>query len=294
MAKVISFVALKGGVSKSESCLNLAYGLNRLGNKVLVVDVDPQCNTTNILTADEPLKDGDASKFLEIINSKKKEATPSFDEAFRSLKEYVDMTRRNYDVHHVIEKECDVKDAIIHTRYDGMDLVPSGQGLSLTDMKLKSAFLDPYRSLRTALDAVRDDYDYIIIDNQPFKNALTINSIAACSREGDMVVIPVKFNRGGLEGTYETISTIMEWLRTERLPLDVRILATMLNRNKIDKSWTDVMKYAFGDKMFNTTIRYQAKPIEEASLKKKILLETTNKGVGEDYWNLVKEVNEMA
>lgn len=290
MAKIISFVALKGGVAKSESCLNLAYGLYESGKRVLVVDVDPQCNTTNILGSDNPLKDGEAGQFLEIVNAKKKNTQPSFLEAVESLKEYVSLHRRRFDVHHVIEKACGIKEAIVHTRYEGIDLIPSGQDLSMTDMKLKNAFLDPYRSLRTALDVVRDDYDFILIDNQPFKNALTINSIATCSRDGDMVVIPVKFNRGGLEGTCETISTIMEWLQTERLPLDIRILATMINRNKIDKSWTDVMKYAFGDKMFTTTIRYQAKPIEEASLKKKILLETTKKGVGEDYLNLVNEV----
>lgn len=201
------------------------------------------------------------------------------------------MNRVNYDIHHVLEGECRVDEAIYPTRYENIDIIPSGTELSMTDYQLKNKSLEPYRALRMALDKVRDQYDVILMDNQPFKNALTFNAIAACVREGDMILIPTKINRGGLEGTYETMETIMEWLRSESLPLDIRLLATMVNRNNIDKSWIEALREAFGNRMFQTTIRYQAKPVEDASMRKRILLETYKKGVAEDYMNLVNELD---
>ncbi|WP_302593520.1 ParA family protein [Faecalibaculum rodentium] len=84
--------------------------------------------------------------------------------------------------------------------------------------------------------------------------------------------------------------TTMEWLKTDRLPLDIKILATMVNRNKLEKTWIDTLSELFGDKMFRATIRYQAKPVEEASLKKSILLENMTSGVAQDYQALVDEL----
>jgi len=88
----------------------------------------------------------------------------------------------------------------------------------------------------------------------------------------------------------ETIMTTMEWLKTDRLPLDIKILATMVNRNKLEKTWIETLSELFGDRMFQTTIRYQAKPVEEASLKKSILLEDMTSCVAQDYQALVDEL----
>lgn len=291
MTRVINVLSHKGGCGKSETVLNLAYGLADKGQRVLVVDCDPQCNTTSILLSESPLAESESEQFMNVYNEKLK-TDESFNAAITALKEYVEMHRQNYDIHDVLEQNCNITEAIYGTRYQNINIVPSGTELSMTDYQLKNRSLEPYRALRTALKDVSKDYDYILIDNQPFKNALTFNTIASCTQEGDLILIPMKLNRGGLEGTYETIATTMEWLRSERLPLDIRILATMVNRNKIDKSWVDALKTAFQERMFETTIRYQAKPVEEASMKKKILLETNKTGVAEDYWNLVKEVME--
>ncbi|WP_369525409.1 ParA family protein, partial [Faecalibaculum rodentium] len=62
------------------------------------------------------------------------------------------------------------------------------------------------------------------------------------------------------------------------------------NRNKLEKTWIETLSELFGDRMFQTTIRYQAKPVEEASLKKSILLEDMTSGVAQDYQALVDEL----
>lgn len=292
MSKVIVVLSHKGGCGKSETVLNLAYGLAQKGKKVLVVDGDPQCNVTSILMSELPLSASESDFFLNEYTQFQPEQS-QFLAAYQALKKYVEMNRVNYDIHHVLEGECTVKEAIYSTRYENIDIIPSGTELSMTDYQLKNKSLEPYRALRMALDKVRDQYDVILMDNQPFKNALTFNAIAACVREGDMVLIPTKINRGGLEGTYETMETIMEWLRSESLPLDIRLLATMVNRNNIDKSWIEALRKAFGDRMFQTTIRYQAKPVEDASMRKRILLEAYKKGVAEDYQSLVNELDAL-
>lgn len=292
MSKVIVVLSHKGGCGKSETVLNLAYGLAQKGKKVLVVDGDPQCNVTSILMSELPLSASESDFFLnEYTQLQPKQS--QFLAAYQALKKYVEMNRVNYDIHHVLEGECRVDEAIYSTRYENIDIIPSGTELSMTDYQLKNKSLEPYRALRMALDKVRDQYDVILMDNQPFKNALTFNAIAACVREEDMVLIPTKINRGGLEGTYETMETIMEWLRSESLPLDIRLLATMVNRNNIDKSWIEALRKAFGDRMFQTTIRYQAKPVEDASMRKRILLEAYKKGVAEDYQSLVNELDAL-
>ena len=292
MSKVIVVLSHKGGCGKSETVLNLAYGLAQKGKRVLVVDGDPQCNVTNILLSEEPLKQGEAGLFLQDYENRKSEGG-QFQAAFQALQHYVEMNRVHYDIHHVLEGECTVEEAIYPTRYENIEIIPSGTELSMTDYQLKNRSLEPYKALRMALDKVRDLYDVILVDNQPFKNALTFNAIAACVKEGDMVLIPTKINRGGLEGTYVTMQTIMEWLHSESLPLDIRLLATMVNRNKIDKSWIDALHQAFGERMLDTVIRYQAKPVEEASMQKRILLEKTKEGVAEDYRNLVNELDTL-
>ena len=292
MSKVIVVLSHKGGCGKSETVLNLAYGLAQKGKKVLVVDGDPQCNVTSILMSELPLSASESDFFLNEYTQLQPEQS-QFLAAYQALKKYVEMNRVNYDIHHVLEGECRVDEAIYSTRYENIDIIPSGTELSMTDYQLKNKSLEPYRALRMALDKVRDQYDVILMDNQPFKNALTFNAIAACVREGDMVLIPTKINRGGLEGTYETMETIMEWLRSESLPLDIRLLATMVNRNNIDKSWIEALRKAFGDRMFQTTIRYQAKPVEDASMRKRILLEAYKKGVAEDYQSLVNELDPL-
>lgn len=296
-AKIISVQAKKGGAGKSETSLNLAYGLASRGKKVLTVDFDPQANLTDILLGrDHKLSQQGAEEFLARFEELREGGQQDFLAAYQALGEFVKKSSFEYDINKVILKKCDIKDAILKTRVEGFDLVPADNELSTADIELKSQ-MNPANRLRISLKKVESEYDYIIIDNQPFENALTYNSMSACYKEGDLILVPIKINRGGLIGTYDSLTTCLKWLEEyEPLPFDIKLLVTMKNKNNIDNRWVESLKTAFGDFMFETVIPYQAKPVEEASIHQKVLLEndkSLKSNVAQRYNQLVEEILNM-
>lgn len=291
-AKTISIVANKGGVAKTSTALNLAYGLMQKGKKVLVVDLDPSSNATAILlNMDKKIQMSEkgAMKYKELFEEQAK-SLPRLVASYTALHEYLKQFDSNHDIVDVIENDIDIHQAIQKTRIENLDIVPSSEDLSITDIKLKGA-VSPHNRLRMALESVSEEYDYIIVDNQPFENSLTYNAIAACSKEGDLIICPTKISLGGLQGIDSTLFTCLEWVKRERLPYDFKLLVTMKNRNKADDVWTEALKETFGDYMFDTVIRYQGSPVVKADMDHKILLERFPKeNVSHDYMNFVEEV----
>lgn len=296
-AKVISIQAKKGGAGKSETSLNLSYGLAMKGKKVLAIDFDPQGNLSDILLGrDQNLNQQGAEQFLNDFQSMTAAGLNTFMSGYQALGNFVKQSSLAYDIKKVILQECSIEDAILKTRIDGLDVVPANNNLSTADIELKSQ-MNPANRLRKAIKSVEEKYDYIIIDNQPFENALTYNSMSACYKEGDIIIIPIKINRGGLIGTFDSITTCLQWLENyEPLPFDIKLLVTMKNKNNIDTKWVECLKKAFGSFMFDTVIPYQAKPVEEASIHQKILLESDMKlksKVAQEYQALVEEVYQL-
>ena len=297
MAKVISIQAKKGGAGKSETSLNLAYGLASKGKKVLAIDFDPQGNLTDILLGrDQKLSQQGAEEFLQRYDQLVESGMNTALSAFQALGDFVQKSTFEYDVHKVILKQCDIKDAILHTRIEGLDVLPADNNLATADIELKSQ-MNPANRLRMAIQKIEKDYDYIIIDNQPFENALTYNAMSACYKKGDLIIIPIKINRGGLIGTYDSLSTCFQWLEAyEPLPFTIKFLVTMQNKNNIDKTWVECLKHAFQDSMLNSVIPYQAKPVEEASIRQRILLENDKNlksRVAQQYQAFVEEICEL-
>ncbi len=141
MGVIIGVVNQKGGVGKTTTAINIAAGLGVLGKKILVVDFDPQGNTTT---------------------------------GFGVKKKTLDKVM--YDV---ITGKCRPSEAIIETNCKNIDLIPSNQKLSdaepiLTNMEQKNY------QLRKALVQVKDDYDIVIIDSLPSLGVLAINTLVAC------------------------------------------------------------------------------------------------------------------
>lgn len=292
MAKVISIIAKKGGCGKSETAMNLCYGLGAKGHRVLLCDADPQGNSTGIvLGIDQEMTDQSVIDFQETFQEFRK-TNDQFAAAYKALQSVVKKGNFEYDMHDVLENNCTIHKAIQKTRFPKVDIIPASSELLMTDLALKSS-MNPSNRLRRAIQEIEDQYDYIIIDNQPFENSLTYNAMAACYKEGDLIIIPTKINRGGLEGTFGTLTTALEWLQVEQLGYDVKILITMANRNKIDQQWTQELKESFSTNIFQTVIRYQAKPILEASLNREILLEKSKSSVADDYWELVEEITHL-
>lgn len=288
--KVYSVQNEKGGCGKSTTSINLAYGLAKAGKRVLLVDNDPQANATSVVLGLS--KELDVIQMEEILNKLEDVDSVELNDAREVLGKYVSKRVFPHDISDVLDNPNVIEDALVKSSYENLWVVPSSHKLSESDMKLKNAVRNADGRLRSALDKVEDKFDVVIIDNSPFENALTYNSISACYREGDTIIIPTKVDQGGLEGLDHTISTMIEWLEYGDLEYDFKVLGTMVNRNKVDTTAMRFLRKLFGDRVFDTTIRYQSKPVVKASLSKEILLDKSKSNVAEDYQSFVNEVLE--
>lgn len=301
--RIIAIINQKGGVGKTETALNLAYGLGEIkGKRILFIDLDSQANSTKIIMENKNniIPDNGAKEYKEVFDEFFKKTNDKFASASLALDRIVSKKGFKYDIHDVLEEKANINDVILKTRFENIDLIPASGCLEMTDAELKRDLCDnPSLRLRSALDELETEYDYIIVDNQPFMNTLIYNSIAACCNPGDLVIIPVKINRGGLEGVESTINVITKWVTRNRRAFnwkgDIRILHTIRNSTvKTDREWYEIFRESFGDCMFRTSIRNQSGPVTNASMQNKILLEFDPKQkckVTQEYLNLVEEIS---
>lgn len=197
------------------------------------------------------------------------------------------------DINDVLKKPILVKDAIYKTKYPNLDIIPASDELSMTDGFLKLSGKNPSAKLRTALSYVDNDYDVIIIDNSPFESSLTYNGVCACCHEGDTIIVPLNISDRSINGLGATIEILIEWIKEERLPYDVKLLITLKQRNKINEEWIKTLRHIFPERVFKQEIRFQGKPVELAALNNRILLEDPlTSGVKEDYQKFLHEIME--
>ncbi|MBQ5633525.1 MAG: ParA family protein [Clostridia bacterium] len=140
MGKIISFANQKGGVGKTTSCVNIASSLGVLGFKVLIIDLDPQGNTTSGV--------GISKKGLKATTKE------------------------------LLTGELPVGEIIIETPYKNLDVIPTNTALAGAEFDLFDLDDSEFR-IKKALDEVKDKYDYILIDCPPSLGMLTINAFAA-------------------------------------------------------------------------------------------------------------------
>ena len=140
MAKIISLANQKGGVGKTTSCVNIAASLGILGHRVLVIDLDPQGNTTSGVGI---TKRGLRGTTKELLNG-----------------------------------EMNVKDIIRETPYENLSVIPANTTLTSAEFELFDFDDSEYR-MKNALAEVMDDFDYILIDCPPSLGRLTVNALTA-------------------------------------------------------------------------------------------------------------------
>ena len=178
MGRIIVIANQKGGVGKTTTAINLSASLAKLKKKVLVIDMDPQGNTTSGLGVDK------------------------------------DNTDNN--VYDLLLGECEIKNSIIKDVYENLSVIPSNINLAAAEIELigieEKEFI-----LKKALDQVKDDYDFVLIDCPPSLNLLTINSMCA----GNTVLVPIQCEYYALEGLTQLMHTIQ--LVTDRLNPDLEI-----------------------------------------------------------------------
>ena len=193
MGKMISLVNQKGGVGKTTTSINLSASLAYLGKKVLLLDLDPQGNTTTGIGMNK----GDIDKTI-------------------------------YDV---LIGKCDIKEAIIHTKYKRLDLLPATVNLSGLDTEFFERSKEEPNfvkgaQLKNKIDLVRDEYDFIIVDCPPSLSIITINALTA----SNSVIIPVQCEFLALEGIMQLLNTIMMAQKQLNPDLDIEgVLLTMLD-----------------------------------------------------------------
>lgn len=214
MAKIIAVANQKGGVGKTTTSINLAAGLGYLGKKVLLVDFDPQGNSTQGVGA---------------------------------------KTKGNkLSVYNLIMEEYSVQDIAISVQTPPLDIIPANVSLAGADLQMVKYETGKEELLKNKLDAVRDKYDFIIIDCPPSLGLLNTNALTAA----DSVMIPVQCEYYALEGVVQLLLTIrlVQQLFNKDLVIEGVLLTMFDVRTKLSlEVQQEVMKH-FKEKVYKNYI----------------------------------------
>ncbi len=251
MARVIVIANQKGGVGKTTTSINLSASLAKEGKKVLVIDMDPQGNTTSGLGVD---------------------------------KEQLEST-----VYELLLGEAEIEDCIQSNILESLflSLLPSNINLAAAEIELigveEKEFL-----LRNALNKVKDEYDFVIIDCPPSLNMLTINSMCA----GDTVLVPIQCEYYALEGLSQLIRTI--GLVQERLNPELEIegvVFTMYDaRTNLSLQVVENVKSNLDQKIYKSIIPRNVRLAEAPSYGMPITEYDAKSAGAEAYRRLAEEV----
>ena len=214
MGKAIAIFNQKGGVGKTTTNINLAACLANKGKKVLLLDIDPQGNTTSGLGIDK-----------------------------RSM-EY-----STYDL--LIEKDFNTPKAIIKTGTEGLDLIPASVSLEGAEVELVNV-KGREKRLKKAMDKVKKKYDYIFIDCPPSLGLLTVNSLTAV--DSVLIPIQCEFYAlEGVAQLMNTIEIVKKNLNS-KLEIEGVILSMFDGRTNLSIQVVEEVKKYFGRKVYTTVI----------------------------------------
>ena len=293
--RTITICLEKGGTGKTLIAKELACGLAEMYHqRVLNCDMDPQGNLTKgQLKLNDPL----SIKNCELVMDAFQHSDKTLGNALDLLKRYFVESSFDNSMATVLREPKRIHEAILKTDIAGLDILPATHELTESDMNLKvNCQSNPCGKLTRALMEVEDEYDFVIIDNPPFTNALLYNSIYACRRKDDLVIIPISIDSGGLEGLYTTLTDLIQTADEAVLDFDFRILPVMVQGNMEDRVAVQMLKEIFPGRVFESKIRFQGKPVKKSSLNRYSLV-LSNQGrkasVTDDLRNFVKEVWEL-
>lgn len=284
--KKIMVYSIKGGTGKTTQAKTLSKGFAMRGKRVLEIDLDPQGNSTK--------------SFTQVPNDIKRltEAISELNSAYSKEKELLFIKQYSKQqtgvcLSDVFDDPKKIIEAIRSTRFNHLDVLPSNLELSQTDTKLRLETMKRQENrLRKALNHVRDCYDLVVMDCSPAKSLLTVNALMT----EPLVLIPVDFSDDSLQGialTLQEINALREEY-DEIADIDYRILLTLKNsRMRSHQNTESLVRAFFGEKVLNTTIRFQESPINEANEKGLTVLDIKKSNIAEDYEMLLSELEEI-
>ena len=213
MAKIFCISNQKGGVGKTTTTVNLAAGLAKVGQRVLMVDLDPQGNAT--------------------------------------MGSGVDKRRLALSVYDVLLESASIEEARVHAEKCGYDVLGANRELAGAEVELVALERRDQR-LKTALAAVVDSYDFVLIDCPPSLSMLTLNGL--CAAHG--VIVPMQCEYFALEGLTDLVNTIKRVHANLNPDLEIiGLLRVMFDpRITLQQQVSEQLKSHFGDKVFNTVI----------------------------------------
>jgi len=213
MARIFCVANQKGGVGKTTTTVNLAAGLAQVGQRVLVVDLDPQGNAT--------------------------------------MGSGVDKRSLTLSVYDVLLESASIAEARVASPRGGYDVLGANRELAGAEVELVSLERRE-RRLKTALESVAADYDFVLIDCPPSLSLLTLNGL--CSAHG--VVVPMQCEYFALEGLSDLVNSIRQVHANLNRELQIiGLLRVMFDpRITLQQQVSEQLKSHFGDKVFNTVI----------------------------------------
>ena len=254
--KVIALTNQKGGVGKTTSTVNLGIGLAKQGNRVLLIDNDPQASMTLSLGYKHP------------------------DDLFPTVTDVMNNIMDDGEV---------TKEFPVIKSKEGVDVLPANLELCGVELRLVNE-ISREQVLKTYIDTVRKDYDYILIDCMPSLGMLTINALVAADR----ILIPTQpefLSAKGLETLIKNISRVKKRMNPN-LTIDGILLTMVDSRTNLSRDVSALIKQTYSGiaKIYNTAIPRSVKAAEATAEGKSIFaLEPKNK-VAAAYFYLSKEV----
>lgn len=249
MGKILAIANQKGGVGKTTTSVNLAASLGVLEQKILLIDADPQANATSGLGVD-----------VEGVTA---------------------------GTYQLLEHTVSAKDVIQSTNSPNVDLIPAHIDLVAIEIELVDKEAREYM-LKKALNEIKNEYDYILIDCAPSLGLITLNSLVCA----DAVIIPIQCEYFALEGLGKLLNTIKGVQKIHNKELDIEgLLLTMHDsRLRLSNQVVDEVKKHFDSMVFDTIIQRNVRLSEAPSYGESIIkYDATSRGA-ENYINLANEI----